>query len=69
MPLEFTNIIKGLVTQTLLLALFERGGYRVTRMGIEELFAEVKHIDMQQYLSLNLPLQVRYLPDLLVTEV
>jgi hypothetical protein len=69
MTLEFTNIIKGLVTQTLLMALFERGGYRVTRLGIEELFAEVKHIDMQQYLDLNLPLQLRYLPDLLVVEL
>jgi hypothetical protein len=69
MTLEFTNIIKGLVTQTLLMALFERGGYRVTRLGIEELFAEVKHIDMRQYLGLNLPLQLRYLPDLLVVEL
>ncbi|MDP3063993.1 MAG: hypothetical protein Q8O40_12405 [Chloroflexota bacterium] len=69
MALEFTNIIKGMVTQTLLTALFERGGYRVTRLGIEELFAEVKHIDLQQYMGLNLPLQLRYLPDLLVAEI
>jgi hypothetical protein len=46
MALEFTNVVKGLVTQTLLAALLERGGYRVTRLGIEELFGEVKHIDM-----------------------
>jgi hypothetical protein len=69
MTLEFTNVIKGLVTQTLLTALLERGGYRVTRLGIEELFGEVKHIDLPQYLSLNLPLQLRYLPDLLVAEL
>jgi len=69
MALEFTNVIKGVVTQTLLTALFERGGYRVTRLGIEELFGEVKHIDLQQYLGLNLPLQLRYLPDLLVAEI
>ena len=58
-----------MITQTLLVALFERGGYRVTRLGIEELLAEVKHIDLQQYLRLNLPLQLRYLPDLMVVEL
>jgi hypothetical protein len=69
MALEFTNVIKGVITQTLLTALFERGGYRVTRLGIEELFGEVKHIDLQQYLGLNLPLQLRFIPDLLVAEI
>jgi Holliday junction resolvase-like predicted endonuclease len=69
MALEFTNVIKGVVTQTLLTALFERGGYRVTRLGIEELFGEVKHIDLQQYMKLNLPLQLRFIPDLLVAEI
>jgi len=69
MTLDFTNVLKGVVTQTLLMALLERGGYRVTRLGIEELFGEVKHIDIQQYLALNLPLPLRYLPDLLVAEI
>ena len=69
MALEFTNIIKGMVTQTLLTVLFERGGYRVTRLGIEELFGEVKHVNLQQYMRLNLPLQLRYLPDLIVAEI
>ncbi|MSQ11568.1 MAG: hypothetical protein EXR48_02545 [Dehalococcoidia bacterium] len=68
MALEFTNVLKGVVTQTLLMALLERGGYRVTRLGIEELFGEVKHIDIQQHMGLNLPLQLRFLPDLLVAE-
>jgi len=40
MTLDFTNVLKGVVTQTLLMALLERGGYRVTRLGIEELFGE-----------------------------
>ena len=57
------------MTQTLLMALFERGGYRVTRLGIEELFDEVKHLDLDQYLHLSLPLQLRHLPDLLVVEL
>jgi hypothetical protein len=68
MTLEFTNVIKGVVTQTLLTALFERGGYRVTRLGIEELFVDIKHIDLRKYMGLNLPLPLRYLPDLLVAE-
>ncbi len=68
MTLTFTNVLKGVITQTLLMALLERGGYRVTRLGIEEVFAEVKHVDLQQYLGLNLPMELRYLPDLLVVE-
>ena len=39
------------------------------RFGIEELLDEVKHLDLQQYLALRLPLQLRYLPDLLVAEI
>jgi hypothetical protein len=69
MTLQFTNVVKGHVTQTLLTTLLERGGYRVTRLGIEELFGEIKYLEMQQYLALNLPLQLRYLPDLLVAEL
>ena len=69
MALEFTNVVKGLITQTTLAALFERGGYRVTRLGIEELFGEIKHIEYEQYMGLNLPLGLRYLPDLLVAEL
>ena len=69
MPLQFTNIVKGQITQTILKALLERGGYRVTRLGIEEFFDEIKHLDLQQYLRLNLPRNLRYLPDLLVAEL
>ena len=69
MALEFTNVVKALITQTTLAALFERGGYRVTRLGIEELFGEIKHINFEQYLGLNLPLPLRFLPDLLVAEL
>ena len=69
MAFEFTNTLKGVVTQSILKALFERGGYRVTRLEIEELFSEIKHIDLQKYQKLNLPLQLRYMPDLLVAEI
>ena len=69
MPLEFTNVIKGAVTQNTLAVLFEQGGYRVTRLGIEELFGEVKYLDANEYFGLNLPSVLRYLPDLLIANL
>jgi hypothetical protein len=66
MTMQFVNIVKAQITQTLLASLLERGNYRVTRLGIEELFGEIKYLDLQAYMALNLPLQLRYLPDLLV---
>jgi len=66
MTIQFVNIAKAQITQTLLSSLLERGGYRVTKLGIEELFGEIKYLDLQSYMALNLPLQLRYLPDLLV---
>jgi hypothetical protein len=67
--IEFGNLVKAQVSQTLLSALLEHRGYRVSRLGIEELFGEVKFIDLPKYLSLNLPPQLRSLPDLLVAAV
>jgi hypothetical protein len=64
----FSNIIKGQVAQTLVKILLERAGYRVTRLGIEELFQEVVHLDAGQYANLNLPENLRFLPDLLVAD-
>ena len=69
MTIDFVNLVKGRVTQTLLAALFERGGYRVTRFGIEEILDEIKLLDLQQYLALGLPHELRTLPDLLVVEL
>lgn len=68
MTMQFVNIVKAQITQTLLTTLLERGGYRVTKLGIEELFGEIKYLDLPSYMSLNLPLQLRYLPDLLVSD-
>jgi hypothetical protein len=67
--IEFGNLVKAQVSQTLLSALLERRGYRVSRLGIEELFGEIKFIDLPKYRSLNLPPQLRTLPDLLVAAV
>jgi hypothetical protein len=64
----FKNHVKSQITQNLIKTLFERAGYRVTRLGVEELFDEVIHLDEAQYRGLNLPLPLRYLPDFLVTD-
>ena len=64
--MRFASIVKGQLTQSLIKALFERAGYRVTRFGIEELFYEIVRLEKEQYLQLGLPKQLRYLPDLLI---
>jgi hypothetical protein len=58
--------VKAQVTQGVLTAILERWGYRVSRLGVEELFGEIKYLDAAQYLALGLPKQLRSLPDLLV---
>ena len=66
--LLFSNLVKGQVSQTLIKLLLERAGYRVTRFGIEELFQEIVHLDIEQYSKLELPKSLRTLPDLLVAD-
>lgn len=66
--MEFRNLVKAQITQSLLKTLLEGVGYRVTRLGVEELFGEIKYLDFEQYQSLGLPLNLRSLPDLLVAE-
>jgi hypothetical protein len=67
-PFPLINLLRGRLAERILTILLERGGYRVTRFGIEELFAEVKYLDREQYLALGLPEQLRTLPDLLVAD-
>jgi hypothetical protein len=64
--IDFRDTVKAQITQTVLTALLERCGYRVTRLGIEELFGELKYKELVQYRELGLPEQLRWLPDLLV---
>jgi hypothetical protein len=68
MTIQFTNAIKAQITQGLIKTLFERAGYRVTRLGVEELFSEITYLDEASYKALNLPFALRYLPDLLVAD-
>jgi hypothetical protein len=66
--MNFASVLKGRVAESVLIALLERSGYRITRLGVEVLIDEVKHLDLQQYQQLNLPAQLRSLPDLLVAD-
>src|SRR5258707_4631421 len=64
--IDFKDTVKAQITQAVLAALLERCGYRITRLGIEELFREVKFKELAEYRELALPEQLRCLPDLLV---
>ncbi|MGE4545983.1 MAG: hypothetical protein AB7D06_17985 [Pedobacter sp.] len=66
--MEFSNIVKGQVTQTLVKTLFEESGYRVERLGIEELIRDVKKLDKESYKALSLPNSLRKIPDLFITD-
>ena len=65
---SLANILRGRLAERIFTVLLERGGYRVTRLGIEELFDEVKYLDRDHYLALGLPEHLRTLPDLLVAD-
>lgn len=67
--MEISNLIKGQISQTLMKILFERAGYRVVRLGVEELFQEIVHLSPSQYGKLGLPKGLRYLPDLLISDL
>jgi hypothetical protein len=66
--MNFASVLKGRVAESILIALLERAGYRVTRLGVEVLFDEVKHLGFDEYQRLGLPPQLRSLPDLLVAD-
>jgi hypothetical protein len=66
--MSFASILKGRLAERIVVSLLERGGFRVTRLGIEELFDEIKYLGREEYLALGLPSQLRTLPDLLVAD-
>jgi hypothetical protein len=46
MSTNFANVLKGRVAESVLIALLERSDYRVTRLGVEVVFDEVKHLEL-----------------------
>src|ERR1043166_4540366 len=66
--MTFANLLRSRVAERILVTLLERGGYRVTRLGIEEIFDEIKLLSKAEYLGLGLPPALRALPDFLVAD-
>jgi len=66
--MDFTNRLKGVVTQVLLRALLEDGGYRIIPLGIEEVIRELAVLRKEEYAALKLPNILRQLPDFFVTD-
>ena len=64
--MQFANRIKGSVTQTLLRALLEDGGYRIVPFGIEEVWRDLALLNEAEYEGLKLPRTLRQLPDFFV---
>ena len=65
--MNFTNRLKGSVTQVLLKSLLEDAGYRIVPLGIEAVLREVAALPKEEYLKLGLPIQLRKLPDFFVS--
>lgn len=61
--MNYTNRLKGSVTQALVRALLTDAGISVVPLGIEEVIREVSELDAEQYLRLGLPDTLRKLPD------
>jgi hypothetical protein len=54
-PFSIANLLSGHLAERIVTIFLEHGGYRVTRFGIEDLFDEVKYLDLDRYLRLGLP--------------
>jgi hypothetical protein len=63
---SLANLLRGDLAVRILTLLLEHSGYRVTRLGIEELFGEVKNLDPERRHDMGLPIRLWRLPDLLV---
>ena len=66
--MDFSNRLKGAVTQSVIQALLEGAGYRVMPLGIEEILRELKALSRKQYMDLELPEVLRQIPDFFISE-
>jgi hypothetical protein len=64
--MEIKSRLKGAVTQSLFRAMLTDAGLSVVPLGIEEVIREVSDLDKESYRSLDLPMQLRTLPDFFV---
>lgn len=68
MAIKFENKLKGRITQSLLSDLLTSSGYRVVPLGVEQVVLEVQNLPQDQYLKLELPKNLRTLPDFFITD-
>jgi hypothetical protein len=66
--MEFSNRLKGELSEAVIRALLIDAGYRVVDFGIESVLREVQCLGMVEYLGLELPDVLRRLPDLLAMD-
>ncbi|ELK4796398.1 TPA: hypothetical protein L5Q98_002069 [Pseudomonas aeruginosa] len=65
--MEFESKLKGSISETISINIFENAGYRVTPLGIEKVVREIKSLTKDQYLGLNAK-TLKSMPDMLITE-
>lgn len=64
--MHYSNRVKGSVTQALVRAMLTDAGLSVVPLGIEEVVREIAALDVAAYHALDLPMQLRKLPDFFV---
>ena len=67
--LEFKNVLRGQTGQNIVKILFEKAGYRVKRIGIEELCPDILPLTEKQYKALHIPQELRRMPDLIALDL
>lgn len=65
--MDYSNRLKGSITQTLLKSLLTDVGYKVVPLGVEEIIREVSTLNHNDYNNLNLPDVLRKMPDFFVS--
>ncbi len=61
--MEYTNRLKGSVTQALVRSLLTNAGITIVPLGIEEVIREIAELRHAEYRALNLPDSLKQLPD------
>ncbi len=64
--MDFRSVLKGGVAETAVRLWLQACGYTVLATSVEQMLAPVATINQGRYAQMSLPLQLRYMPDLLV---
>lgn len=67
--MQFQNIVKGNVASAIATAILCKAGYGIKRFGIEEQFREASQLTYKEYEALELPDNVKSMPDFLVSDL